>query len=195
MPPPVVAELPLMVLLWMISLALPAVSPSLLMPPPTPFPMLPLTVLLLMVREALPEKPSLRIPPLFWAAELPLMVLLLTVSTALPDRAPKFRMPPAALVAELPLTVQLLTVRVAWSLRMPPPLKFGKEPATDPLAMVSPESVTVFPLLMVKMRNAEAVGSRFTVSVLAPGPRILMLLLRLGNAPFAFSVIVPVTAK
>src|SRR6266550_1472013 len=164
MPPPVVAELPLMVLLWMISVALPAVSPSLLMPPPTPFPMLPLTVLLLMVREALPEKPSLRIPPLFWAAELPLMV-------------------------------QLFTVRVAWSLRMPPPLKFGKEPATDPLAMVSPESVTVFPLLMVKMRNAEAVGSRFTVSVLAPGPRILMLLLRLGNAPFAFSVIVPVTAK
>ena len=47
--------------------------------------------------------------------------------------------------------------------------------------MVRPEMVTVLPLLTVKIRNAEAAGSRFTVSAFAPGPRIFMLLSSAGK--------------
>src|ERR1051326_4240245 len=68
-------------------------------------------------------------------------------------------------------------------------------PSPTPFVIVRPEMVTVLPALVVKIRNCDAAGSRFTASAFAPGPRICTLLLRFGNAPNEFGVIVPVTAK
>src|SRR3989442_798340 len=98
-------------------------------------------------------------------------------------------MPPPpiqAMLHELPVTVQLLTLRVL-TLAMPPP------PGPLPAEMVRPEMPTD-PLATVKIpKNPIALLSRFTVSDLAPGPFILMLLVRFGNG--LAKLIVPVTAK
>src|SRR2546421_5330974 len=94
--------------------------------------------------------------------------------------------PPAMRVEELPDTVQLLTVSVP-RLAMPPP------PAALPPETVRPEMPTD-PLATVKIeKNPVALLPRFTVSDLAPGALILMLLVRFGNA--LPKLIVPVTAK
>jgi len=63
-PPPLVAELPLMVLLLIVSVAVPEKMAPLKMPPPKLLVELPLMVLLLIVRVALPElSPSLKMAP------------------------------------------------------------------------------------------------------------------------------------
>jgi hypothetical protein len=59
---------------------------------------------------------------------------------------------------------------------MPPPL------SAEPLLIVRPEIVTVFPLLIVKIPNAAALESRWTVRTLAPGPLIVTSSERLGSA-------------
>src|SRR5687768_1695024 len=104
-------------------------------------------------------------------------------------------MPPPLFEAALPEMAQLLIVRLAWETAMPPPSPSGNEPATErPPDIVRPEIVTVL-WLTVKIRKFDAAGSRATVSTLAPGPRIFMLLLSAGKAPSEFIVIVPVTVK
>ncbi|PZR76719.1 MAG: hypothetical protein DLM73_01775 [Chthoniobacterales bacterium] len=155
MPAPWAAELPLMVLL--VTFAVPALA----MPPA---------------------------PELLPLAVLPEIVLLMTFNTvltlALVMPAP-LPLNPELMLAKLPEMAQAVTVKLAL-LRMPPPLVPS---AMFPLEIVRPESVTLklpapkpLPGVMLKMRKADAAGSRRTVNRFAPGPLIVMALL-IANSP------------
>ena len=85
---------------------------------------------------------------------------------------------------ELFMTALFATVSVPL-LRMPPAL---------PLAIVSPERLAVCPASTVRIAEvSEALAARSTVRLLAPGPRMAMLLLRSGSG--LCRSILPVTAK
>ena len=89
------------------------------------------------------------------------------------------------LPAELPLKVQLLTVNVEWSLRMPPPKLDG----SAPLVMVRLAMVTV---VLEPMWNTRPAALPLTASRLAPGPRMVTVLVT-SSSPVV-SVMVPETA-
>ena len=117
-------------------------------------------------------------PPLLLGAALPLTVQLRNVSV---PALTSFQMPPPPSLpfAVLPVTTLSRSISVP-PLKMPPP-----SPLLFPLVMVTPEMVTVFPLLMLKTR---LLLLPLTVKRLAPGPVIVRFLL-ISSSPLV-SVIV-----
>jgi hypothetical protein len=101
---------------------------------------LPLSVLLITVIVASPENVLSLMPPPNWAE-----LLLIALATTVMDPLKLPRPPPAAAV--LPVTVQLSTVRVEYSFKMPPPPRWLE---SRPLAMVSPEMVTLRPTALTE---------------------------------------------
>src|SRR5260221_4451377 len=107
------------------------------------------------------------------------------------------QIPPPEPAAALPETTLLLSVKVP-ELRIPPPALDGKTlPVTFPLDTVKPDITTVFPELMVKMRKFGVPPAvlRCTVSRLVPGPLMLTLVARLGNALLRVIAVGVVRAK
>ena len=107
------------------------------------------------------------------------MVLLVTFITA-----PSLKMPPPNRAAAFPVIVQLVTFTVptlALLVLMPPPAVL---PSTLPLVTVRPEIVTVLVVVELKMGKGGVVLTvlRCTVSLSAPGPVMLILVLKSGSA-------------
>ena len=122
---------------------------------------MPLNVQFVTVGE---EEPQLNIPPPPPPAELPVNVQFVTVG----EEYVKLAIPPPKRPV-LPLKVQLLTVNVEWSLRMPPPKLDG----SAPLVMVRLAMVTV---VLEPMWNTRPAALPLTASRLAPGPRMVTVL-------------------